>query len=164
MTTVDLTAFRNAMASFASGVTVVTTVDEDGTLWGFTASAFSSLSLDPPLILVCLEKRADSHPAFERADHFAVSILAEHQQDTAMRFATRGIDKFGGIETLQGDATGHPLVPEAMAHIECRIVERLPGGDHTILIGEVLTARTDDRPPLLHYNRRFGAFHPHEET
>jgi flavin reductase ActVB len=162
MTTVDLTAFRNAMASFASGVTVVTTADDDGILWGFTASAFSSLSLDPPLILVCLEKRAESHPAFERADHFAVSILSEHQRDTAMRFATRGADKFGGFETLRGEATGLPLVPEAMAHIECSVLDRLPGGDHTILIGEVLTAGTDDRPPLLHHNRRFGAFHPHE--
>lgn len=160
MTTVESTAFRNAMAQFASGVTVVTTRDVDGVPWGFTASAFSSLSLDPPLVLVCLEKKADSHPAFERADQFAVSILAEHQGDTALRFATRGADKFGGLDMVEGEATGLPLVPDAMVHLECRIHDRLPGGDHTILIGEVLTARIEDKPPLLHYNRRFGAFQP----
>lgn len=162
MTTVESTAFRNAMAQFASGVTIVTTVDDDGTAWGFTASAFSSLSLDPPLVLVCLEKKAESHPAFERADTIAISILAEDQGETAMRFATRGADKFGGFETRNGEATGLPLIPGAMVHLECRVHDRLPGGDHTILIGEVLTAHTEEKPPLLHHNRRFGAFHSHQ--
>lgn len=159
MTTIDTTAFRDAMARFASGVTVVTTVDETGTPWGFTASAFSSLSLDPPLVLVCLDKLAESHAAFERAEHFAVSILADHQSEAALRFATRGADKFGGFETEEGGITGLPLVPGAMAHLECRMHDRLPGGDHTILVGEVLRAHSEDLPPLLHHNRTFGSFH-----
>ncbi|MGE0543026.1 MAG: flavin reductase family protein [Dehalococcoidia bacterium] len=162
MTTVDTTAFRNAMAQFASGVTVVTTTDDDGIPWGFTASAFSSLSLDPPLVLVCLEKKAESHAAFHSTDKFTVSILAEGQRDEAMRFAARGTDKFGSFDVIVGDATGLPLIPGAMVHLECRMHDRLPGGDHTILIGEVLSASTQDKPPLLHHNRRFGAFHPQD--
>jgi len=158
MTTVDTTAFRSAMARFASGVTIVTTLDGDGDLWGFTASAFSSLSLDPPLILVCLDKRAESHTAFDHADRFAVSILAEGQSEVALRFATRGADKFGGLDVINGPATGLPLIPGAMAHLECQMYERLPGGDHTILLGEVLHAQTEDKQPLLHYNRQFGSF------
>ena len=153
-------AFRNAMACFASGVTVVTTRDADGTLWGFTASAFSSLSLEPPLVLVCLDKRAESHAAFERAPQFAISVLAESQKDIALRFATRGMDKFGGIAMQEGPETGLPLVPEAMVHLECRMYAQLPGGDHTILLGEVLSATNRDLPPLLHFNRQFGRFVP----
>jgi flavin reductase ActVB len=160
MTTVDTTAFRNAMARFASGVTVVTTMDDSGAWWGFTASAFSSLSLDPPLILVCLDRKADSHAAFDRAKYFAVSILAEGQSDTAMRFATRGADKFGGFEVERGPETGLPLIPGAMAYLECRMHERLPGGDHTILLGEVLHASNSESGPLLHFNRQFGSFQP----
>ena len=163
MTTADQTAFRNAMAQFASGVTIVTTRDEEGTPRGFTASAFSSLSLDPPLILVCLDRKADSHAAFEAAEHFAVSILAEGQGETAMRFARSGADKFGGFEVEPGSVTGMPVIPGALAHLECRMHDRLPGGDHTILVGEVLFAHTDERlRPLLHYNRAFGSFAPQD--
>lgn len=158
--TVDGMAFRNAMSRFASGVTIVTAHNDSGEPWGFTASAFSSLSLEPPLVLVCLDKRADSHPVFERAGNFAVSILAHGQDDLAMKFATRGADKFGGLEVLKGMTTGLPLIPGAHVHLECRIHDRLPGGDHTILVGEVLSADSDDQPPLLHYNRSFGRFHP----
>ena len=161
MTTVDSVDFRNAMAHFASGVTVVTAAGSDGTLAGFTASAFSSLSLEPPLVLVCLEKKADSHAVFEQAEQFAISILAEGQDDAAWRFAARGTDKFGGFETVPGPITRLPLVPRALVHLECRMQDRLPGGDHTILIGEVLTAHTDDAAaPLLHYNRAMGRFQP----
>ena len=160
MTTVDSTAFRNAMARFASGVTVVTTRDDGGTAWGFTASAFSSLSLEPPLILVCLDKKAESHAAFDRATRFAVSILAEGQAAAALHFATRSDDKFAGFEVERGPETGLPLIPGAMVYLECRMHERLPGGDHTILLGEVLHAFNNERRPLLHFNRQFGVFQP----
>jgi flavin reductase ActVB len=162
---VDSMTFRNAMARFASGVTVVTTRDEAGAPWAFTASAFSSLSLDPPLVLVCLEKRAESHPAFMSAESFAVSILADSQGDTAWRFAKRGTDKFAGIEMESGAHTGLPLVPDALVQLECRMHERLDGGDHTILVGEVLDARLNEgAAPLLHYNRQFGRFDPEDPT
>jgi len=159
MAAVEQMAFRDAMAQFPSGVTVVTARTASGTLAGFTASAFSSLSLDPPLVLVCLDKKADSHTAFEDVEQFAISFLAEGQDDVAMRFATRGIDKFGGFRSTNGALTGLPLVPDALVHLECRVHERLPGGDHTIIIGEVLSAQTYAKAPLLHHNRRFGAFH-----
>jgi flavin reductase ActVB len=160
MVAVEPAAFRNAMSEFASGVTVVTTNSPEGAPVAFTASAFSSLSLDPPLVLVCLEKKADSHPAFEQAEQMAISILAAGQDDVAMRFATRGTDKFAGFESEPGEVTGLPLVPGALVHLECRIADRLPGGDHTILVGEVLTANTHRREPMIHHNRRFGRFQP----
>lgn len=157
-TAVDPVDFRNAMSQFASGVTVVTTRDAEGKPWGFTASAFSSLSLDPPLLLVCLERKADSFAAFEVAKHMSVSILATGQDDVAMRFATRGADKFGPTPTTDGEASGSPLIDGALAQVECAIQERLDGGDHIILVGKVLRARTADTQPLLHYNRKFGVF------
>lgn len=161
MVVVDQTAFRNAMAHFASGVTVVTARSAEGAPVGFTASAFSSLSLDPPLVLVCLQKDADSYPTFAIAEHMAISILAAGQDDTAWRFAKRGIDKFAGIDVEQGSVTSLPLITGALVQLECRITERLPGGDHTILVGEVLHAATDDAgEPLLHFNREMGRFAP----
>lgn len=161
MVVVDQTDFRNAMARFASGVTVVTTKNAEGAPVGFTASAFSSLSLDPPLVLVCLQKDAESYPAFIAADNMAISILAAGQDETAWRFAKRGTDKFSGIAINQGEVTGLPLIAGALVQLECRIAERLPGGDHTILIGEVLRAQTDmDGEPLLHFNRLMGRFNP----
>jgi flavin reductase ActVB len=158
MTVVDAVDFRNAMARFASGVTVWTTLDTDGRPTGFTASAFSSLSLDPPLVLVCLDKGANSYAAFSSCETLAVSILAEGQDDLAMRFAKRDIDKFQGTATIKGEATGLPLLDGAMVHLECRAHSRLEGGDHTIIVAEVLRASSNDKQPLLHFNRQFGRF------
>lgn len=150
--------FRNAMARFASGVTVVTTRNPDGAGVGFTASAFSSLSLDPPLLLVCLQKDADCYAAFMESPQFAVSILAAGQSEIALRFATKAIDKLAGTPFMDGPATGVPLIEGAAAQAECRIWERVDAGDHTILIGEVLRATSTDAEPLLHFNRSFGRF------
>lgn len=156
--TVDALDFRDAMARFAAGVTVVTTVDAEGRLVGFTASAFSSLSLTPPLVLVCLDKRADSWDTFMQAQQFTISILAAGQGDIAMRFATKGIDKFDGAAMVAGDVTGLPLIQNALVHLECRMYDRPDAGDHTILVGEVLRAATYGDEPLLHFNRNFGRF------
>ena len=157
---VDPADFRAAMSQFASGVTVVTTKGAHGMSVGFTASAFSSLSLDPPLVLVCLDRRAECYEAFAGSETMAISILAVGQSDIAMRFATRGTDKFGPGGLDGGEITGLPLVEGATVRMECAIVDRPDGGDHTILIGKVLAARTNDIPPLLHYNRVFGRFAP----
>src|SRR4051812_11360247 len=94
--------FREAMAKFASGVTIVTTADSDGAWWGFTASAFSSLSLTPPLILVCLAASAESHPAFAAAAGFIVNVLGSEHEELALRFATKGADKFQGDTFRRG--------------------------------------------------------------
>lgn len=158
--TLDQTVFRDALARFASGVTVVVTRNGAGGLVGFTASAFSSLSLDPALILVCLQKDADCHQAFMEAESFTVSILSSRQSGIALRFATKAIDKLEGTPLVPSPATGLSRIEGAAAWLECRSHSRPDGGDHTILIGEVLGAGLGDEPPLLHFNRSFGRFEP----
>lgn len=158
--TVDQTAFRNALARFASGVTVVITRNGAGGFVGFTASAFSSLSLDPALILVCLQKDADCYQAFMEAESFTVSILSTGQSEIALRFATKAIDKLQGSHVVTASSTGLPRIEGASAWLECRTHSRPEGGDHTILIGEVLGAGVGDDPPLLHFDRVFGRFEP----
>jgi flavin reductase ActVB len=158
----ELAAFRSALGHFPSGVCVVTTVDNEERPWGFTASAFCSLSLDPPLILVCLDQKADSHAAFSSAGVFAVSILAAHQQALALRFATKGTEKFNGLTTERGVETGLPVIPESTVHLECKMHQTIGVGDHTILIGEVLRAAVDERfAPLVYHARQYGVMHPH---
>ena len=156
--TVDQTAFRDALARFASGVTVVITRNGAGSFVGFTASAFSSLSLDPPLVLVCLQKDADCYRAFMEADAFTVSILAAGQPEIARRFATKSIDKLDGTPVVAAPGTGLPRIGGASAWLECRTYSRPDGGDHTILVGEVLEAGAGDDLPLLHFDRVYGRF------
>jgi flavin reductase ActVB len=159
--TLDPAEFREALARFATGVTIVATDDAAGSAVGFTASAFSSLSLEPPLILVCLQKNADCYQAFMEATYFTVSVLAAGQGEIARRFATKGADKWTETPRVSGPATGLALVDGAASRLECRIHERFDGGDHTILIGEVLWADCAETiDPLLHFNRSFGRFVP----
>lgn len=148
--------FRNALAQFPSGVTITTTRADDGTQYGFTASAFCSLSLEPPLVLVCLQKDADCFAAFETAQSFAVTILRDGQADIARRFATKGIEKFEGLE-VEASYAG-PMIVDAAAYVACETFARYEGGDHVILVGLVTRARSAGAEPLLHYNRRFGHF------
>lgn len=157
-TEVDSADFRAAMSQFASGVTIVTAMDAEGGSVGFTASAFSSLSLEPPLVLVCLDKRAECFEAFANCEEMAISILAAGQDGIAMRFASRGADKFGPGGLDPGELTGLPLVEGATVRMECAVVDRPDGGDHVILVGKVLTAKTNNVQPLIHYNRAFGRF------
>lgn len=148
--------FRQAMTRFASGVTIVTTADRDRTWWGFTASAFSSLSLDPPLILVCLATSADSHPVFAAAPGFIVNVLGREHEELALHFATKGADKFAVGNFRPGAVDGFPVLDDALVSLKCTTHARHEAGDHTILIGEVsyLRLRSDGRPAL-HYDRRF---------
>lgn len=158
----DQATFRSALGHFPSGVCITTTVDGSGRPWGFTASAFSSLSLEPPLILVCLDQKADSHEAFFNAGSFAVSILATHQRALAIRFATKGAQKFDGVTTNVGTETGLPLIPESAVHLECRMHQTIPIGDHTILVGEVIGVDVDESVrPLVYHARQYGDMHPH---
>jgi flavin reductase ActVB len=157
-TVVEPADFRAARSQVASGGTIVTTRDGASIPMGFTASAFSSLSLDPPLVLVCLDKRAECYDAFANASTMGISILARGQDAIAMRFASRGADKFGPGGLVDGRITGSPLVEHATAQLECEIVDRPAGGDHTILIGRVMHAVVHDVPPMIHYNRKFGEF------
>lgn len=150
----DPEAFRAALSRFPSGVTVVTTRDWDGTPWGFTASSFCSLSADPPQVLVCLANDADCYPAFRDGETFAVNVLAAHQENIARRFASKGADKFGPGGFRQG-ARGVPVLDDAVAVLECEVADRLPGGDHTILVGRVYEATARDGDPAVYCDRAF---------
>lgn len=147
---IDDAQFKLAMSHFASGVTVVTT-EHEGTLYGMTVASFASLSLHPPLVLICVEKSVKSHDPIIASQKFGVSILAANQAGLSNRFASRSDDKFAGVELVRGDH-GLPLLAGANCTLECRVHSQLPGGDHTIFVGEVLEARTgDDGAPLLYW-------------
>lgn len=148
--------FREAMTRFVSGVTIITTADAEGRWWGFTASAFTSLSLSPPLVLACLATSADSHPVFMGASAFIVNILRREHEGLAVRFATKGADKFAGAGFRPGRADGLPVLDDALVSLKCATHARHEGGDHTILIGavEYITLRRNSNPAL-HYSRRF---------
>lgn len=152
---VDPDVFRQALSRFASGVTIVTTSDPEGNRYGFTASAFSSLSLDPPLILVCLATSAESHPVFADARRFIVNVLRPEHESLALRFAKKGIDKFEDGEFRPGAGEGLPVLDSALFNLKCRVHERYEGGDHTILVGAVDFAYVHDGEPMLLYDRRF---------
>lgn len=152
---VDPDAFRRAISAFASGVTVITTVAE-GRRVGMTASAVSSLSLDPVLLLVCVNTRLATHHAIERSRRFVVNVLGEGQQDIALRFARPGEDKFAGL-TLRGDQQ-LPVLAEAIAYFVCDLHERFPGGDHSIFTGRVRACEVDNwRRPLVYFQSSFGS-------
>jgi flavin reductase ActVB len=158
MTPIDATLFRQTMSRYASGVTIVTVMDEAGTPWGLTANAVSSVSLHPPLVLVCIDKKANTYEAVTKASSFAMNFLNGRQDELALLFATRGADKFAGVSYQLG-VTGAPLLPEvSLAVIECRTFAQYPGGDHTIVVGEVVTASLGEGQPLLFYDRKFGTF------
>lgn len=142
--------FRHVLSHFASGVTVVTTWDADGSPTGLTASAFTSVSLEPPLILICVDHKAQSYPALRANGRFAVNILAAEHEAVSRRFAVTSADKFDAVAYRPGPL-GLPLLPEALAHLECRTVHVYPGGDHTIFVGEVEGARAREGEPLLYF-------------
>ena len=142
--------FREALGHFATGITVMTTQDTEEGNYGVTATSFSSLSLDPPLVQWGLRNAAYSLPIFIRAGRFAVNILAADQEAVSRRFATADVDRFAGLDLEEGLAE-MPLISGAAAWIECTLEATLPGGDHTILVGRVLRARTFPKPPLLHW-------------
>ena len=142
--------FRSAMSRFASGVTVVTTKAEDDRLAGITVSAFSSVSLEPPLILVCIDTRASLHALLKEGAQFAVNILNAEQELISRRFASRDEDRFSGTGYTIGE-NGAPLLTGALATIECRVVQSYPGGDHSIVVGEVEHATVAEGKPLAYF-------------
>ena len=146
---IDDARFRLAMSHFASGVTVVTTA-HDGRLYGMTVASFASLSLHPPLVLVCIERSVKTHDAISAAGKYGVSILSSAQADISSKFASRSDDKFAGVELIEGELDV-PLIAGALTAIECRLYDRLPGGDHTIFIGEVMKIHTTEGDPLLYF-------------
>lgn len=146
---IDEAAFKLAMSHFASGVTVVTT-EHDGRPYGMTVASFASLSLHPPLVLVCVEKSVKTHDAIASSQKFGVSILGAEQAAVSARFASRTDDKFSGVEVTRGEL-GVPLIAGALTTLECELYDQLPGGDHSIFVGRVLASSTRDGTPLLYF-------------
>ncbi len=142
--------FRTALGRFASGVTVVTCKDQADGLHGITVSAFCSVSLNPPLILVCIDNRSSSLEHLAAGCLFAVNILSEEQQHLSQKFASRDPNRFAGVDFTESEATRSPLLDNAIAHLECRAVYNYPAGDHTIIVGEVETIQVTDDKPLLY--------------
>lgn len=145
--------FKEAMSCFPSGVTIVTTVD-DGKKSGFTASAFSSLSLEPPLILVCLANTADCFDAFNNQNKFAVNIIGSNHEKLAFKFATKGCDKFEGGEFEQG-SYGLPILSDSPVSLECTTENIYSGGDHVILVGQVKYLSVNGGTPTIWQKGKF---------
>jgi flavin reductase (DIM6/NTAB) family NADH-FMN oxidoreductase RutF len=152
----DPRALRQLFGCFATGVTVVTTRDQLGQPRGMTANSFTSVSLTPPLILVCVATAAPIWPAFAAATHFAVNVLADDQRDLSQRFARPAEDKFAGIVWQEG-AHGVPLIDRSAAQLECRRVREIEVGDHMILLGEVLQAAHRPTAPLIFHRGGYAA-------
>ncbi len=147
--------FRHALSRFASGVTVATTLGADGQPHGLTVSAFCSVSLQPPLVLICIERSAPSHDAFADRGAFVVNILHESQDAISQQFATPAVDKFDTIASRPG-IDGIPVLANSLATLECRLRYRHEGGDHSIFVGEVETINVDDGVPLVYFKGQYN--------
>ena len=148
--------FRHVLGHFATGVTIITTLDADGRAAGLTANAFSAVSLDPPLVLVCVDRASETHDLIARRGCFAVNVLASGQQDVARRFADDARER--RFESLDWAAaqTGAPVLAGVLAWVDCRLHATADGGDHTIFIGEVVAAAASAGRPLLFYRGAYG--------
>ncbi len=151
----DPKAFRQALGSFATGVTIITTRDAQGEPLGLTANSFNSVSLDPPMVLWSLAKNALSLPVFREAQHWAVHILSSSQADLSGRFAQRGEDKFAGIDIEDG-VGNVPLLGGCMARFQCKTAFQYEGGDHVIFVGEVIAFDQTDTAPLVFHSGRYA--------
>ncbi|MEV7005158.1 flavin reductase [Streptosporangium sp. NPDC051022] len=155
-TPLDQGTFRQVIGHFASGVTVITT-REGERLFGSTASAVSSLSLEPPMLLVCLNQSSETAKAIQRTGRFVVNVLEEGQGDLAVHFAGKGDDKFLSVRHSPG-VDGQPLLDGSLAHLECSVADVPTGGTHVIFLGHVVNAVATPGAPLAYYQGRFGAF------
>ena len=155
----DPRTLRDALGCFATGVTVVTCLDGGGQPTGLTVNSFTSVSLDPPLLLVCLAKRAASSAALVTASHFAVNVLQTGQQPASIRFSTRDQDRFGTTAWSTGEA-GAPILKDSMGVFDCERYAVHEGGDHHILIGQVVKATFDAQlDPLLYFRGSYRRLH-----
>jgi flavin reductase (DIM6/NTAB) family NADH-FMN oxidoreductase RutF len=150
----DAKELRRVMGQFATGVTVITTRDAAGNLYGLTANAVTSLSLVPPLVVICVDRKAESFIHFYDSKRFVVNVLGEHQQDVSARFAKSGGEKFTGIAYRKGPS-GTAILEGALAHLDCKIVATHEGGDHVIHVGEVEHAEVTGGPPLLFFQGQY---------
>jgi flavin reductase (DIM6/NTAB) family NADH-FMN oxidoreductase RutF len=154
---------RRVLGRFFTGVTVVTTVDETGKAWGVTANSFTSVSLDPPLVLWNQAIASPSHPVFRSAERFAINILAEDQVSVSQRFSRSNLDKFKGVPVTRG-LGGIALINGCCAVLECRKVATHAGGDHAVFIGQIERMTSNDQRPLLFGDGKYMEAHPFKLT
>lgn len=154
----DPRTLRDALGCFATGVTVVTCLS-GGEPAGLTVNSFTSVSLDPPLLLVCVSRKATSAAALIGADHFAINVLQNHQQPASITFSTKGENRFGSTPWAQGEA-GAPILKDSLCVFECERYAVYDGGDHHILVGKVIKASFDaDLDPLLYFRGKYRRLH-----
>jgi 4-hydroxyphenylacetate 3-hydroxylase, reductase component len=145
---------RRVMGHFATGVTVITTKDKDGNPNGLTANAFMSLSLNPPLVVISVDKSATCYGCFERQNGFTVNFLSEDQEEISRRFATKGVDKFADLKWRSG-TNGAAIIDGVLGYVECKITECHDGGDHSIVVGEIVDVSASGERPLLFFKGKY---------
>jgi flavin reductase (DIM6/NTAB) family NADH-FMN oxidoreductase RutF len=150
--------FRRACGRFATGVTVATVFDAEGLPHGLTVSSFTSVSLAPPLVSICLGHAVSVIEQFRASSFFGINILADHQRHFSERFARKGHDRFEGVAWTSGE-TGVPLIDGVLAAIECQVEQRIPVGDHDIFIGRMVATRVTEGAPLLHFSGAYRRLH-----
>jgi flavin reductase (DIM6/NTAB) family NADH-FMN oxidoreductase RutF len=153
--TLDVREFRNALGCFATGVTVITTVTPTGQPVGVTANSFNSVSLDPPLVVFSLDRKAYSLSLFQESRVFAINVLREEQKDLSATFARAGAPKWDGVKFEVWD-TGSPILEDTLASFDCRLHATHDGGDHVVFLGNVLKMRTHpEGKPLLYFRGKY---------
>jgi len=156
----DASEYRRILGHWVTGVAVVTARAPDGHRCGLTANAVTSLSLDPPLVLVCVERNSDTHGCILASGHLAVSMLRQDQERLARRFAaSEGGEKFAGI-AFREEQTGAPVLEDVLAWVDCRLWRTYEGGDHTIFVAEILAGDAQEGAPLVFYRSGFGRVTP----
>lgn len=153
--TIDDRAFRNIVGNFCTGVTIITTQNDSSQPIGFTANSFTSLSLNPKLVLFNIDKKSTSYTAFVSADHFAINILSDDQIDLSKQFSKSGVERFEGVAYTK-DVTGSPILQGSLAYLDCKVKNLYEGGDHTIVVGEVLSANSLPGNPLLFFQGKYS--------
>lgn len=155
----DPHSFRRGCAKFSTGVAIATVLDAERAPHGMTINSFTSVSLDPPLVLICVDRTGNMLERFEDCAHYGINVLRNSQAALSVRFAQRGLDRFDGIEWHSG-MTGVPLFPESLARFECTVRQRIIAGDHTILIGEVIGCEISDGEPLIYFDSNYRRLAP----
>ncbi|WP_449282014.1 flavin reductase family protein [Leucobacter sp.] len=153
----DIGSYRQVLGSFMTGVTVITTVDAEGRQRGITANSFTSVSLDPPLVLFCVDYRAASYETFQQSRGFVIHVLSSEQQDLAKTFASKSETKFAGLQTEEGFG-GAPILQDVHGWLECELHDTVIAGDHAIIIGQVRRYSSEPARPLGFYQGRFFGF------
>lgn len=150
----DELKFRDVMGHLPTGVTVITTKDRRGQPFGLTANAVTSVSLAPPLILICVDQAAQCYPCFDQSRAFVVNFLSEAQEEISRRFATKAANKFDGVMWRSG-GLGIPLLDATLGHLECEVIQKFYGGDHAIYLGRVVDGCGEAGQPLLFFGGKY---------